>query len=163
VNATAVGILNATIPQTVSFGGAATWAKALSMQNAVEALTFEAKDLTWLLSTASAQKWRAAAKGSSTSNFLLDAYGDSTERVGNVQAIVTSYLDSASPYSSTNQAVIAAWNTFYLLIWFDAIDLVIDPYSQAAKGEIVITTSLYWNYIIARPQAVCISSDSAAQ
>ena len=53
-----------------------------------------------------------------------------------------------------NQAILGQWGGF---------DVVLDPYTQAKNGEVVITINTWWDLAIRHAQAFCVSADAGNQ
>jgi hypothetical protein len=101
---------------------------------------------------ATAGKLRQALRGSNTAKFILQ-----DGKIENICCYVTSFL------SGVENVILADWSTVAVAIWGNGIDLVVDTYTQAAYGKVVITAQLLYNAYCLRPQTVILSTDSGAQ
>jgi HK97 family phage major capsid protein len=135
-----------------TFGAAAAWPKFCSAQQVLEANFVDQDRCCYLVGPATAGKLRQALRGTNTAQFILQ-----DGMIDNVCSYVTSFL------SSTETVILADWSSIAVAIWGSGIDLVVDPYSLAAYGKVVVTAQLLYNAYCLRPQTVLVSTDSGAQ
>ena len=91
-------------------------------------------------------------RASSTANFIAQE-----GKIGEIPYYATTFL------STTEQAILADWSTVALVCWGSGLEFIVDPFSLASSGEIVVTALIYYNVFARRPQTVVISTDSGAQ
>lgn len=156
-----LGILNLAAGDratSVSFGGAATWAKVISFETNVataNALGMPGSKYNYLTTPATKGVWKAAAKVTNQAVFLWEA-GD----------IVNGYSAGATnqfPTSGTlNQVVFGDFSQVVYGEW-SGVDLTVDPYSLAKTGKVQVTIQKFVDMVIRQGKAFAISSDSGAQ
>jgi HK97 family phage major capsid protein len=147
------GILNqVSVLSSFTFGAAATWAKFSGAQKSLETNFIDADSACYLIGPATADKLRQALKGTSTARFIME-----DDSIGNIPAYVSSFA------GVTEQVILADWSQVVVAVWGGGLDFVVDPYTKAGSGEVVITAALYYNVYVRRPQAVVLSTDSGAQ
>jgi len=147
------GILNQiSVLSSFSFGAAATWAKFSGAQKSLETNFIDADSACYLIGPATADKNRQALKGTSTARFIME-----DDSIGNIPAYVSTFA------GVTEQVILADWSQVVVAVWGGGLDFVVDPYTKAGSGEVVITAALYYNVYVRRPQAVVLSTDSGAQ
>jgi HK97 family phage major capsid protein len=156
VNGQPLGIFPKDVTQTFPFtmntySGAVTWPKICAIQKSLENAFIDSDSAVWLIGTGTAEKWRQAPRGTSTANFILQ-----DGKVGTIPTYATTYVGTGE------QTVLGDWSQWVLAIWGDGVDLVVDRFTKAATGEIVITAALYYQSFIRRPTAFCVSTDTGA-
>jgi hypothetical protein len=147
------GIINQiSVLNSFTFAGAASWAKFCSAQQVLETNLVDQDRCCYLVGPATAGKLRQTLRGTSTARFILH-----NGRIENIDCYVTSFL------SGVENVILADWSTIAVAIWGSGIDLVVDPYSLAAYGKVIVTAQLLYNAYCMRPQTVILSTDSGAQ
>jgi HK97 family phage major capsid protein len=151
-----LGLLATANTNSITFGGAPTWGKVMSMPQAVENSNsnIEGASLGFACSPNSKYIWRTTQRGSGTSTYICEG-----DRVGNYPVEVTTELNSAN---AGDRAIFGNFADLYLGIFGQGIWVNIDPYSLSKTGEKVLTCHLYGDAGTPRPQSFCVSSDSAA-
>lgn len=62
-------------------------------------------------------------------------------------------INALSTNSVVSKGVILGnWSNFYLAS-FGALDLIVDPYTAASKGQVLLTVNAYFDYATVRPEA----------
>jgi hypothetical protein len=153
-----LGIMNTPGVQSIWFNGAASWGTILQAEQNLANANLDFGKLGWALSPASRARWKQITKISGSSNpiFLINDDG----KVGEYPARASTQL------SSTHQAIFGMWDSIELLFWGapgGSIEIIVDPITQAAQGEIVFTALAYANINLSYAQAVVVSSDAANQ
>jgi HK97 family phage major capsid protein len=151
----ALGILNTPTAQSVTFGGAATWAKVVSFEQLAGQANAIRENCAFIVGTATRSKWKQAVKtGTGAVGFIMD----SDHTVNGYRAEGTSKLDS------TNQVVYGDFSELYIgTFGADALGLVVDGITQAKTGKVVITANRFCDVVLRRPNVFVVSTDSGAQ
>jgi Phage capsid family len=137
---------------SVTFGGAATWPSILSMENAVENQNVYDGTFATITSPAVKTKWKNAPKTptQNVNGFLWENSGDI---VNGSPAFATTKL------SATNRVVFGKMSELHVLLW-NAIDLVVDPFTLASAAQVVVTVTALVDVIALHSNAFCVSSDA---
>lgn len=141
---------------TVTFGAAATWANVLGFENAIETANADIGTMQWLTNPTVKNKWKSTVKVANYPVFICD---DRNEAAG-YPVNVTNQITTSGTYA--NRAIFAAWNQAMFCEWA-GMDVVVDPYTQAAANKIVLTLNLFCDFIVRHWPSFAISTDSAAQ
>jgi len=144
------------------------WNAVTEMQRLLE-ITFARPD-HWLIGPGTAKVARIALRGGSASRLLIDVdpiqpvNGDPTrssivgiEMLGKYPVCVTPYLNTVE------NMILGQWNLCYICVWGTGIELIVDPYSSAAQGEVQITGNLMWNFAVRHPSALVLTTDAGNQ
>lgn len=146
-----LGIFGTANVGSVTFGAAATWAKILAFESTLDAANAEAGNIGWITTGSTRAKWKAAVKFSNTASPLWA--DDNT--VNGYPAKVTNQI-------STNKVVFGNWSDLIMASWAGT-DVVVDPYTLAATGQIKIVVQQMADIGVRHPASFVISSDSGAQ
>jgi hypothetical protein len=136
----------------LTFGGPVTWPNILKFLTSVGKANAPKNHLAWLGSNNAAEKLRQAVKSMGSSNFIWQ-----DGKIGDYRAEATSWLDA------TDQLIFGAWDNLVIGIWRDGISILVDPFTSASTNEIKLTTTLYADVGLARPQTFVTSVDSSVQ
>ena len=150
-----LGILNTTGVQTVTFGAAPTWAKVVEFETDIATANADQTGIpVWVTSPAVRAKWKTTAKIGST--FPVFLWSDDNT-VNGYKAYVTNQVASATNlvyFFVPSELVIADWA---------GTDVVVNPYTYDAQGQIVTTITQYTDIGTRHPVAFVVSTDSGAQ
>lgn len=149
-NGEPVGILNTTGIKTVTFGAAATWAKAIDFETQIEAANANPGTRAYLSSPTVKGKWKGTVKVANTAQFLWE--GNS----------VNGYRAEATNQVPSNKVIFGNFDDLIIAEWA-GIDVVVDPYSLKKQGQIEITTTLWCDIAVRHAVSFCASTDSGAQ
>jgi HK97 family phage major capsid protein len=151
-----IGILNAAGTSQVTFGGAASWPKILSMEQDIGNANADGPAMGWAQSPDTRAKWKAIQRASGTSTFLQA--DDNT--VAGYTAAMTTELNSTN---AGDKCVFGNWSDLAIGIFFDGVWVSVNPYSLDTTGETRYVFHLYCDVSLRHPASFCISTDSAAQ
>lgn len=138
---------------TVTFGGAPTWQKILDFESSIQTQNADLGTMSFLSNPTVRAKWKATVKVSGFPVFLCA--DDNTANGYPVN--ITNQIGT-----STNKVVFGAWSQAMYCDWAGQ-DVVVDPYTQAAAGNVVVTIALWTDFIVRHWPSFCISTDSGAQ
>ena len=149
-----LGILNTTGVQTVTFGGAPTWAKATSFEKLVTAANADETRLGWIGNPDVRDKWRNIQRFSGGSKTLWA--DDNT---------VAGHPARGSTNVPTGTIVLGQWEKVLIGIFGKGapVEILVDPFTRDSKGEIIFSATLYADVCCLQPTAFCKSADSAIQ
>jgi HK97 family phage major capsid protein len=140
---------------TVSFGGAPTWAKITEFEGAVESDDALMGNIAWITSAPVKAKWKATSKDTGSGQYLADG-----NNANGYPIFVTSQLASTS---YANRVLFGDFSQLYVAM-FGALELLID--SSAAlqrKGLIGITGLAMADIGFAHPESFAVSTDAGNQ
>ena len=144
--------------QTVTFGATATWAKILSFETNV--FTQNADQLgtpSFLTNITVRNAWKQNAKIGSTYPVYLT---DDNNKTNGYDTNVTNQISTSGTYS--NRAIFGVWGQAMFCDWA-GYDVVVDPYTQAANNQVLVTINALADFIVRHWPAFCVSTDSGAQ
>ena len=146
-----LGILNTPNIGSFTIGGATAWANVVNFESTVAAANADVPTMNWLMSPTARGKWKTYVKVANYPVFLIE-----DNEANGYPVFATNQL------STTNQAI---FGNFADCIYGDwaGWDVVVDPYTQAATGAVVITMMIFCDFGVRHPASFCISLDSAAQ
>ncbi len=156
---------------TITFGGAATWAKVLSMETAVAAGNADIGNLAYATTPATRGKWKAIVKVSTTNTagFLWEIgvpianggpapdYGVGTMNFG----VVNGYAAAATNQITGDLVYYGNWNDVILGMW-GGMDVTVDPYSVAEQATTRIIVNTFIDVAVRHPASFVISTDTGA-
>ncbi len=154
-NGEPLGILNTTGIGTVTFGGAATWAKAIAFETAVANANADVGQMAYLTTPNTRGVWKAAPKVTNQAFFLWEK-GDG--EFGEVNG----YRAGATKQVPSDKVVFGNWNDLIIAEWA-GIDVVVDPYSLKKAGQVEITLTLWADLGVRHPGSFCVSTDAGNQ
>ena len=153
-----LGILNLAsgdLSTGVTFGAAPTWIKYLEFAAAVETANAISGNPAYVTTPSSKYKARGIPRFSNASPPIWDDEG----KVGEFRARSTNQFPS-SP--TANQVVFGNFAEVLYLEWA-GLDVVVDPYTSAANGIVIVTIQRLIDMVIRQGKAFSISADSGAQ
>ena len=155
-----VGILNGpTGVSTITYSTATTWAKILENESTV--FTANADNLgaiSFLTNITVRNKWKSIPRiaASTMPLFLVD---DKNQANG-YDVNVTNQI--ATTGTLANRTIFGVWNQAMFCDWA-GMDVVVDPYTQAANNQVIVTISMLTDFIVRHWPAFNRSTDSGAQ
>jgi HK97 family phage major capsid protein len=149
-----VGILNTTGVNSVSFGGAPTWAKIVDFEKETDIDNALMGTIGYLSTPATRAKWKTTVKAANTAVYLLDGNEANGYKFASTNQFPTS--------GTLNQVIFGNWADLILADW-DGIDVVVDPYSLADTNIVRVVITIMTDIGVRHAVSFCISSDSGAQ
>jgi HK97 family phage major capsid protein len=141
---------------TVTFGAAPTWANVVAFENAIETGNADIGTMQWLSNPTVKNKWKTTVKVANYPVFLI---GDDNRAAG-YPMNVTNQIATTGAYA--NRAIFGAWGQAMFMDWA-GMDVVVDPYTQAASNKIVVTLNMFSDFIVRHWPSFAVSTDSGAQ
>lgn len=140
---------------SVTFGGAATWAKYLEFFSSIAANNAILNNPSYVASVASAVKAMTIPKFSNTATPIWDA-----GKVGVFDARwTTQLLTTATPVA--NMVIFGDFSQVLIMEWAGR-DVVVDPYSGKKEGTVEITIQRLVDVVVRRAKSFAISADTGA-
>lgn len=155
-NGQPLGIINTTGIKTVTFGAAATWAKAVSFETQIANANADRGQMAFLTTPATRGAWKTAPKAAGYPIYLWE--NSSVPGEGTVNG----YRACATVQVPSDKVVFGNWNDLILADWA-GVDVVVDPYSAKKTGQIEVTINLWTDVGVRHPVSFCVSTDSGAQ
>lgn len=144
--------------QTVTFGTSATWPNVLQFETNVMTQNADISTINWLANITVRNKWKQITK---VSNSTFPIYlCDDENRCNGYDVNVTNQIATSGAYA--NRAIFGAFGQALFCDWA-GLDVVVDPYTQAASNKIVLTVNMFADFIVRHWPSFCVSTDSAAQ
>ena len=161
------GLLQTTGIGSLNFSGTAEWQTIQSFEEALStsnALVAGAR-VGWATTPSVRSRWKAVAKtGVGTTSvfpiFLVDdfVYGDDS-----LDTRCNGYRFASTNQILNNLVYFGNWADLVVGFFGRGIDIIVDPYTKASTGSIVITANAFLDVAVRHPQSFCVSGDSGAQ
>lgn len=153
-NGQPLGILNTNGVGSVTFGGAPTWPQIVSFETKLGQANADRGNRAWLTTPGSKGNLKTILKATgamvASSSFIWDA-----NQMNGYPAEDTNQVPN-------DQVIFGNWNDLVMADW-DGMDVVVDPYTLAAKNQIRIVLNLMTDIGLRHPASFVVSSDSGAQ
>lgn len=150
-----IGIMNETGINTITFGGAATWADIVDFETQIATANADVNSMNFMTSPAVRGKWKTVEKFASTGMTLWEK---GTERgVGEVNG----YPAFATNQIPGNRVIFGNWSDLVLADWA-GVDVVVDPYSLKKLAQIEVTINIWTDNGIRNAVSFCVSTDTGA-
>ncbi len=148
-----LGIVNTTgVNATVTFGGAPTWADVVEFETGVAVDNADVRNMAYLTTPSVRGKWKTVEKASSTGQFL---WADNDSPVNGYRAEVTNQVPGNKViFGDFSQLILADWS---------GMDVVVDPFTLAAFGQIRIIITIMTDVGVRQPLAFNVSVDAGNQ
>ena len=150
-----LGIINTPGIGSITFGAAATYAKMVQFETLINAANSLGGSRAYVTTPTSKGTLKSAAKllvGATTVTAV--AIWEDNE-INGYPAFDTNQIPN-------NQMVFGNFNSL-IMAMFGGLDVVVDPYTKAANGEVVITINNFVDFACRHPQEFVVSTDAANQ
>jgi HK97 family phage major capsid protein len=146
-----LGVLNTTGVNSLTFGGAPTWADAVNFETLVESDEVQLDGTAAYVTSPTAKGvWKTTEKSSSTGVYL---WQDNT--VNGYPALSTSQVpDNRMVFGKWSDLIIGDWGSF---------DICVDHYTLAASGQVRVIIQNLTDCGSRHAESFAVSTDSAAQ
>jgi len=157
-----LGILNTPGVQTLTFSGAATWAKMVQFETDIEGANAILGPMTYLTTPSTKQKLKTNPKvGTIYPVFIWEA-GDVPMINGVTGGLCNGYPIYATKNVPNNQVIFGVWSELIVADWA-GIDIVVDPYSLKKQEQIEVTWHQWLDVGVRHPVAFEYSTDAGNQ
>ena len=152
------GVANTSGIGSITFGGAPTYADYVNIWDEIAKDNAVLENLAYVTSSTSIAKGLQTAKVASSDSQMIisEAPGGGFSVLGIPVVMFNQTLTVA------NQLLIANWSELVIASW-GARKVTVDPYSNAANGQVAVTTNCFHDIGVRHAQSFAKSSDSAAQ
>ncbi len=162
VNGEPLGIFNTTGVQTVSFSGAASWAKVIEFETNLATANADQTGMpVWITSPGVRGKWKNIPKVAA-STFPIFLWGDDN-MVNGYSTTVSNQVSSQASGSVPANAVYYGVPSEIIDATWAGIDTVVNPYSLDSTGQIRLTVQMFCDIALRHAPAWIVSTDSGAQ
>jgi HK97 family phage major capsid protein len=166
-----LGVFNRAGVNKVTFGGAATWAKAVNFERQVSSANVDDQRITFIADPATREKWRTIARFANASTALWqdDSTFFTNNCAGRAAYVTTNVPASSIVAGDFTKMILATWGIGSpLTVTTDtfassSVQITVDPYAQKRSAAIEYFISLYGDCGVIREEAFCISTDSTTQ
>jgi HK97 family phage major capsid protein len=165
------GILSTSGIGTVTFGGAASWAKVLEFETTVATANADFGNLAYLSTPATRGKWKGIPKEAAGTNGYLWMDGALVPAQPPVGALATAdsppiglvngYRAIASTIVPTNRVIYGNWSDAILGMWIP-LEVVVDPYSLALNHQVRVVVNALGDVAVRHAASFCASTDTGA-
>lgn len=137
---------------TQTFGTAATWANVLNFETKIQTANADIGTMQWLTNPTVRNKWKSLVKVANYPVFLVNDQNEANGYPVNV----------TNQIGSGNKVIFGAWGQAMFCDWA-GMDVVVDPFTQAASNRIIVTLNLFTDFVVRHWPSFCVSTDSGAQ
>ena len=145
------GVINLSGINGITFGAAATAAKVYSMIKENMADNADSLSSVYVIDSATWVKWVLKDLGTDSGKKIIDEQ----DRIRMRNVLVTEQI------ASTHQAIYGDFTQLMIAQW-GGLELIVDPYTLASKGQNVVTANVYMDVKSRHDEAFCVSTDTAA-
>jgi HK97 family phage major capsid protein/HK97 family phage prohead protease len=153
-----LGLMNQTGVSTVTFGGAPTFQAAVNFEAALEEQNALMGALAYITSPGVKSMWKVTPLIGGTPAFPKFLWQNN--QVNDYDAYSTNQVPSTG--TGANLVFFGNWADLLIGSWA-GLDIVVDPYTQAGTGQIVVTAMQLIDVAIRHPQSFCVSTDAGNQ
>ncbi len=150
-----LGILNTPGIGSITFGAAATYAKLVAMETAVNVQNVPEDTRGYATSSAAKGVLKSAAK------LLVGATTVAAEPIWNGDRVNDSPA-FGSQQVPNNLMLYGRWSDCIKCLW-GGFDIVVNPFTLDTNAEVRITMNTWGDVVLRHAQSFCVSADSAAQ
>lgn len=156
-----LGVFNTPGINTVLFGTTPTYAKIIDMETAIRTANVigTLAYITTPTVKGSLKKIAEALTGATTIGGSQNAVWKSR---GEGEGELNGYLAIDSNQVPNNQIALGEWDNLIKALW-GGLEVVVDIYTQADKGEVKLTMNTWGDYAVRHPQAFNVSADAGNQ
>ena len=150
------GILSASGTSSVAIGtngGPITWAKVVELESKVNAENANRGRLGYLTNAKVVGDLKTIERAQGTARFLLD--GDFTRLNGYAiewTNLVPSNLTKGTSSQVCSAMIFGNFEDLFIGEW-GGLDIVVDPYTKAGSGEVVMTVNAWNDVLVAQPKS----------
>ena len=158
------GILNNSNVPVVAMGTnnglAITWAKVVELETTVNNNNANKGRMAYLTNAKVMGSMKSVEKASNTGRFIYEG-GELNGYKVDWTGLVPSDLTKGTSTSKCSAMIFGNFQDLYIGEW-GGIDLVVDPYTQAGTGEVVLTINAYNDVLVAEPKSFAVIKDILA-
>lgn len=153
------GILNASIGDVAigTNGGAATWAKILELESTIADANAEYGNLAYLTTAPLRGNLKNVKKDAGSGEFVW-----ANNEMNGYRAFISTVLPKTLTKGSSSDChpiIFANWNELYIAQW-DGLDIVVDPYTNAKKAQLIITVNGWYDVALRHLQSFAAIQDA---
>lgn len=149
-----LGVMNTSGVGSATFGATATWGKVVSFETLVAQANADRGSMAFLTTPGVRGAWKTILKATGAlvngSSFIWDA------------GMVNGYPAEATNQVPGDKVIFGNFNDMVIADW-DGLDVVVDPFTQAGKGNVRIVVMLMTDVGIRHPVSFVVSSDAGNQ
>lgn len=163
IGAEPLGILGTAGVGSVAFGtdgGAPTWSKMLEFLEAVEVANIVGNNMAFLTNHRVKRKLMTTERSTGgTAKFIVD--DENAEMLAGYRAAYSGNVPAdGTKGSGTDLSAMIFGNWSDLLIGqFGALDIIVDPYTESAKGNVRLTIHSSWDIAVRHPESFAVATD----
>lgn len=146
-----LGIINTTGINTLTFGGAPTWADIVDFETQVAIDNADIGALGFITTPGVRGKWKTTVKEAGQATYLMSESGTSN-----------GYRTEITNQMPGNRVIFGNWADLIIADWA-GVDVVVDPYSLKKSGQIEITVTIWTDLGVRHPVSFCVSTDAGNQ
>jgi len=168
------GIIATTGVNTVTFGGAATWAKVVEFETAIAQDNADFGSLAYVTTPAVRGKWKQTPKvtgaGNAGAGFLwqdqaylpvLASAGAMATQTTPPEGLVNGYRALASTIISGDKVIFGNFNDVIVAAWLP-LEVIVDPYSLSLNHQVRVVVNTLADVGVRHAESFAISTDTGA-
>lgn len=146
-------------------GTAPTWADVLGLWSQVAANNADIESLSYLTNSKVIGKLMTTDKGADTGKYICEALPDAAgfTKLGGMRCAVSnqvpSNLDKGTSEGVCSAIIFGNWKDLLVGLW-SSVDMVVDPYTDSAKGQVHITAFLSFDIAIRHAESFAAMTDA---
>lgn len=140
----------------VTFGGSPTWANIVKFESQIQTANADLGTMQWLSNPTVRGALKTTVK---VANYPVFLCGEDN-MVNGYPLPITNQVGTTGTFA--NRLIFGAWGQAMFFDWA-GYDVVVDPYTQAANNQVVVTVNLFTDFGVRHWPSFCVSTDSAAQ
>lgn len=148
-----LGIFSLNNVNTVTFGGASTWAKVVNFESQITQANGLDQNISFIGHPTVREKWKTLQRFTGVTDTLWNSDEDT---IAGKPARVTMNMPAASICAGDFSQMLFGF-------WGDAVQVIVDPYAQKTSAVVEFYVCLYADVGVIRPQLFVINGDSALQ
>jgi HK97 family phage major capsid protein len=160
-NSEPLGVMNTPGIGAIIFGGTPTYKQMIAMETTLRTLNVVG-DLAYVSTPSAKGDLKGVAEALTGATTIGGRQNAIWQGGGVEEGTVNGYLAIDSNQVPNNQMILGQWDDLIEAMW-GGLDVVVDIFTKAAYGEIVITFNLWLDYAVRHPQAFIVSADAANQ
>lgn len=159
------GILSETGVGSVAMGtnGAAiTWGKVVELESKINAENANKGKMAYLTNAKVWASLKTTEMAANSGRFILDPNSATVNGYkADFSNLVPANLTKGSTSSACSAMIFGNFADLYIGEW-GGLDIVVDPYTKAGMGEIVLTINAYNDVLVAQPKSFAVIKDIIA-
>jgi HK97 family phage major capsid protein len=166
-NSQPLGILSTPGIGSITFGGPVSWGAILNFESALSNMNADVTGakIAWVTTPQCRNKWKQTAQAliGATTVSARPIWEGMPQPDGSGDGIVNGYRAATSNNVPSNLAIYGNWPELILGIFGNGVEIINNPYTGAAQGEIQLFATIFADQLLKHSQSFCASVDPGNQ